>query len=58
MGGTATPTMPTFQVLKSHAALPFDVFRGIVVFIKLASHYSFHWMDDKSGIGTVNQALY
>jgi hypothetical protein len=37
-----------FQVLKSHAALHFNVFKGIVVFINLP--FSFCWMDDKSGI--------
>jgi hypothetical protein len=35
----------------SHAALRFGVFRGIVNLIKILSHYSFRWMDDKSGSG-------
>ena len=72
VGGTATPTMcwnrtmptfrcryptmPTFQVLKSLAALHFDVFKRILIFFKLP--VSLHWMDDKSEIGTVIRVLY
>jgi len=51
-----SPTLPTFQVLKSHAALPFDVFTGIIVFINLP--VPFHWKDDKYGIGMVIRVLY
>jgi hypothetical protein len=36
-------------MLKSHAALHFDVFKGIVGFINLP--FSFRWIDDKSRIG-------
>jgi len=42
--------------LISHVALPFDVFKGIVFFIKLP--VPFHLMDGKSGIGTVSRHLY
>ena len=42
-GGTAAPTLPNFQVLKSHAALPFDVFKGSVFFINLS--FSFSWVE-------------
>jgi hypothetical protein len=44
--GPANPTLANLQQLKPHAALTFDVFRGIVVFIKLPSHYSSHRMED------------
>jgi len=64
VGVTAPSTLPTFQVLKSHAAylssveIPrcFDVFTGIIIFINLP--VPFHWLDDKSGIGTVIHFLY
>jgi hypothetical protein len=43
---------------ESFAFLPFDVFKGILVFINLPSHYSFRRIDVKPGIGTVIRVLY